>query len=59
MTREKPEQTKAPSAADKLDETELIHDLEIEDAEEADGVKGGGSGAGAGKISFNPFQITR
>jgi hypothetical protein len=59
MTREKPEQTKAPSSARKLDETELIQDLEIEDAEEADAVKGGSGGAGAGKVTFNPWIITR
>jgi hypothetical protein len=40
MSREKPEQTTAPSAARKLDDTELIQDLEIEDAEDADAVKG-------------------
>ena len=59
MTREKPEQTNAPSGAHKLEETELIRDLEIDDAEDADAVKGGSGGAGAGKITFNPFQITR
>jgi hypothetical protein len=59
MTREKPEQTNAPSGAHKLEETELIRDLEIDDAEDAHAVKGGSGGAGAGKITFNPFQITR
>jgi hypothetical protein len=59
MTRVKPEQTKAPSEPHKVDETELIHDLEIDDAKDADAVKGGSGGAGAGKITFNPFQITR
>jgi hypothetical protein len=59
MTREKPEQTKAPSEPRKLDETELIRDLEIDDVEDADAVKGGSGGAGAGKVTFNPFQITR
>ncbi|MGO9888991.1 MAG: hypothetical protein ACLP0L_13915 [Solirubrobacteraceae bacterium] len=59
MTREKPEQTEAPSKAHKPDETELIHDLEIDDAQDADAVKGGSGGAGAGKITSNPFQITR
>jgi hypothetical protein len=63
MTGENPEQTNVPTAAHELDETELVQDLEIKNAEQADAVKGGlggqGGGAGAGKISFNPFQITR
>jgi hypothetical protein len=58
MTGAKPDQTKVPSAAHELDETELIHDLEIEDAEEADAVKGGQGGQG-GKVTFNPWIITR
>jgi hypothetical protein len=63
MTGKKPEQTKAPSAAHELDETEPIQDLEIDNAEQAEAVKGGsisgGGGAGAGKVTFNPFSITR
>lgn len=57
VTGEKADQTNVPSAAHELDETELIHDLEIEQAEEAEAVKGGG--LGSGKITFNPFNITR
>ena len=56
MTREKPEQTNAASAARKLDETELIRDLEIEDTEDADAVKGGSGGAGAGKRPSTRFR---
>lgn len=37
---------------------EGIEDLDVPEAE-TDAVEGGGSGAGAGKITFNPFQITR
>jgi hypothetical protein len=54
MTGKKPEQTKLPSAAHELNETELLQDLEIEDAQEADAVKGG-----QGKVTFNPWIITR
>jgi hypothetical protein len=56
MTGEKHEPTNAPSAERELDETELIQDLEIEDADEAEALRGGSSGAGAGKITFNPFS---
>jgi hypothetical protein len=55
MTSEKSEQTKVPNAAHELHETELIQDLEIEDAAETDAVKGGnggGAGAGAGKVTL-------
>jgi hypothetical protein len=57
---ENPEQTKVPTAADELDETELLQDLEIKNPDQADAVQGGNSGgANPGKVTFNPFQITR
>ncbi|HEY4829384.1 MAG TPA: hypothetical protein VIH85_21630 [Solirubrobacteraceae bacterium] len=55
MIEKKPEQTKVPSAAHELNETELLQDLEIEDAQEADAVKGGQGG----KVTFSPWIITR
>jgi len=58
MTGKKPEQTKIPGAAHELNETELLQDLEIEDAQEADAVKGG-QGVHGGKVTFNPWIITR
>lgn len=64
MTGQNPEHTKAPTAALEPDQTEVVQDLEIKDAEAADAVKGGSigsqsTGAGAGKVTFNPFSITR
>jgi hypothetical protein len=58
MTEKKPEQTKVPRAAHELNETELLQDLEIEEAQEADAVKGGQASQG-GKVTFNPWIITR
>jgi len=33
-------------------------DLDVPEAE-AEAVEGGSAGSGAGKVTFNPFQITR
>ncbi len=55
MTDTPEEQRAVPEAEPPAIDTK---DLDVPEAE-AEAVEGGSSGAGAGKVIFNPFSITR